>query len=277
MDRYMGRMANSGKVWTLIIITMTTHLMDKYMGRMANSGKVCTLIIITMKAKYRITLIKPETYRYIVSTESPWQSLKCTDICMMSYVQPEGTRPYLQRNCFFSSEVLKAKKCTHSLKIKHNRLYLHSHGIRLQWSIRKLWQIISNKRHWSQDGKIYFDFLGVFHRFSIKIRIEVYFFRLHWEMKGHWSCVNLWEALHASQDLHVTSVLSFPNANEKSVLQSLSVETDCQSNGILKMCLFLQRRKFTHQNWLPDCSCEVVIFTVSMLFIYGCHWGFIFA
>ena len=66
MDRYMGRMANSGKVCTLIIITMTTHLMDRYMGRMANSGKVCTLIIITMNAKYRITLMKPETYKYIV-------------------------------------------------------------------------------------------------------------------------------------------------------------------------------------------------------------------
>ena len=41
----------------------------------------------------------------------------------------------------------------------------------------------------------------------------LFFFRLHWEMKGHWSRVNLWEAL--LKDLHATSVLSFPNANEK--------------------------------------------------------------
>ena len=94
--------------------------------------------------------------------------------------------------------------------------YLHSHCIRLQWRIRKPWQIFSNKRHLSRDGKIeidFFDFLGGFRRFSINIRIEVHFFRLHWEMKGHWSRVNLWEALCASQDLNVTSVLSFPNAN----------------------------------------------------------------
>ena len=43
----------------------------------------------------------------------------------------------------------------------YKSLYLHSHGIRLQWSIRKLWQIFSNERHWSRDGKIdiyFFDF-----------------------------------------------------------------------------------------------------------------------
>ena len=36
--------------------------------------------------------------------------------------------------------------------------------------------------HWSRDGKIdidFFDFLGVFHRFCIDIRIEVHFFCLH--------------------------------------------------------------------------------------------------
>ena len=62
---------------------------------------------------------------------------------------------------------------------------------------------------------VFFDFLGVFHRFNINIRIEVHFFRLHWEMKGQWSRVNLWEALRTPQDLHETSVLSFPDANEK--------------------------------------------------------------
>ena len=64
------------------------------------------------------------------------------------------------------------------LKMLFNLVYLHSSGIRLQWSIRKLWQIFSNKRHWSRDGKIdidFFDFLGVFHRFSIIKKIEVHF------------------------------------------------------------------------------------------------------
>lgn len=35
------------------------HLMAKYMGRMANRGKVWTLIMIVMKAIYRRTLMKP--------------------------------------------------------------------------------------------------------------------------------------------------------------------------------------------------------------------------
>ena len=35
---------------------------------------------------------------------------------------------------------------------------LHSHGIRLQWSIWKLWQIFSIERHWSRDGIIETDF-----------------------------------------------------------------------------------------------------------------------
>ena len=112
------------------------------------------------------------------------------------------------------------------LFVNNSYIYLHSHGIRLQRSIRKLWQIFSNERHWSSDGKIdidCFDFLGEFRRLSINIiRIEIHFFRLHWEMKGHRSRVNLWEVLCASQDLHVTSVLSFPNTYEKSVLQSLN-------------------------------------------------------
>ena len=32
--------------------------------------------------------------------------------------------------------------------------YLHSNGIRMQWSIKKMWQIFSSERHWSRDGKI---------------------------------------------------------------------------------------------------------------------------
>ena len=38
--------------------------------------------------------------------------------------------------------------------------YLHSYGIRLQWSKRKLWQIFSNECHWSHDGLIYIDFFS---------------------------------------------------------------------------------------------------------------------
>ena len=78
--------------------------------------------------------------------------------------------------------------------------------------------MFSNERHWSRDGKIdidFLDFIRVFHRYSINIRIEVHFFCLRGEMKGHWARVNLCEALRSSQDLHVTSVLSFPNANKK--------------------------------------------------------------
>ena len=43
---------------------------------------------------------------------------------------------------------------------------------------KKLWQIFSNERNWSHDGKInidfFFDFLEVFRRFIINIRIEVH-------------------------------------------------------------------------------------------------------
>lgn len=36
-----------------------THLIARYMGRMAKSGKVCTLIMMVMKAMYSRTLMKP--------------------------------------------------------------------------------------------------------------------------------------------------------------------------------------------------------------------------
>ena len=39
-------------------------------------------------------------------------------------------------------------------------------------------------------------------------------FRLHCEMKGHWSRVNLVKHEALLKDLHATSVLSFSNANE---------------------------------------------------------------
>ena len=66
-----------------------------------------------------------------------------------------------------------------------------------------------------QTLPLIFSALRVICRSSINLRIEVHtFFCLHWKMKGHWSRVNLLEALRASQDLHVTSVLLFPNANK---------------------------------------------------------------
>ena len=55
----------------------------------------------------------------------------------------------------------------------------------------------------------------------LHLRIEVHFFRLHLEMKGHLSRVNPVKREVLLKDLHATSVLSFPNANAKSVLESL--------------------------------------------------------
>ena len=49
---------------------------------------------------------------------------------------------------------------------------------------------------------------------NLYLRIEVHFFRLHWEIKGHWSCVNFVKREAFLKDLHATSVLSFPNANK---------------------------------------------------------------
>ena len=75
---------------------------------------------------------------------------------------------------------------------------------------------------WPKNWHWFFRLLRFICHFSINIKIEVHFFCLHWEMKGHWSRENFWEALRASQHLHMTSVLSFPNANKESVLQSLT-------------------------------------------------------
>ena len=63
---------------------------------------------------------------------------------------------------------------------------------------------------------------------SFQFRIEIHFFRLHWEMKGQWSRINLvkcealFKDLHATfKDLHATSIPSFPMQMKKCVLQSL--------------------------------------------------------
>ena len=53
--------------------------------------------------------------------------------------------------------------------------------------------------------------------YKVYLRIEVHFFCLYWEMKGHWSCVNLVKREALLKDLHTTIVLSFPNANKKKV------------------------------------------------------------
>ena len=58
-------------------------------------------------------------------------------------------------------------------------------------------------------------YLGVFHRFSINIRIELHFFRLHWEMERHWSRVNLVKREALLKDLHATSVFHFPMQTKK--------------------------------------------------------------
>ena len=46
------------------------------------------------------------------------------------------------------------------------------------------------------------------------LKIEVNFFCLHWEMKGHGSRVNLVKCKALLKDSHMTCVLSFPNANK---------------------------------------------------------------
>ena len=82
-------------------------------------------------------------------------------------------------------------------------LQLHAPAMKM----RKLWQIFSNERHWSCDGKTHIDFFRLFMGFSSfwrKYKDWSTLFCLCWEMKGHWSRVNL----RASQNLHVTSVLS---------------------------------------------------------------------
>ena len=58
-------------------------------------------------------------------------------------------------------------------------------------------------------------------------------------MKGHSARVNLWEALRSPQDLHVTSVLSFPNANEKvycNPFKSISVVSYSEKHGTIVGC-----------------------------------------
>ena len=66
--------------------------------------------------------------------------------------------------------------------------------------------------------------------FGLYLRIEVHFFRLHWEMKGHWSHVNLVKRFALLKDLHVTSVRSFPIANKKKVYFNLYIYAKVMKN-----------------------------------------------
>lgn len=43
--------------------SLAVYLIDRYMGRMANSGKVCTLIMITINAMYNTTFTAPAESR----------------------------------------------------------------------------------------------------------------------------------------------------------------------------------------------------------------------
>ena len=86
---------------------------------------------------------------------------------------------------------------------------------------KKLRQIFSNECHWSHDGKMtlifssFYGFLLLYHKYRKTL------FCLYWEMKGHGSRVHLVKREALLKDLHATGILSFLNAKQKSVLQSL--------------------------------------------------------
>lgn len=52
---------NSTLLWSEELWSLKTYLMARYMGLMANRGKVCTLIIMVINTIYNTTLIKPTT------------------------------------------------------------------------------------------------------------------------------------------------------------------------------------------------------------------------
>ena len=82
------------------ITTHSTDLMARYIGRMANSGKVWTLIMMAMKQKYSTTRVKPGQHRRcslahtILHTgkdnplrmatmcRRPFLSVKCVCVCV---------------------------------------------------------------------------------------------------------------------------------------------------------------------------------------------------
>lgn len=64
----------------VVVQAGAAHLIARYMGRMANRGKVCTLIMMVMKAMYRSTLMKPavamtvSVSAHCITTERMWNS-----------------------------------------------------------------------------------------------------------------------------------------------------------------------------------------------------------
>lgn len=54
----------------------STYLIARYMGRMANRGKVWTFIMMVMKAMYRRTLMKPAKNISSVTDTQPERNLK---------------------------------------------------------------------------------------------------------------------------------------------------------------------------------------------------------
>ena len=88
----------------------------------------------------------------------------------------------------------------------------HSPALKLKKTLANIFQW-KTPVTWPKNWHWFFYFLGVICCFSINIRTEVHFFVCIGKWKD--TRVNLWEALCTSQELHVTRVLSFPNANKK--------------------------------------------------------------
>ena len=112
----------------------------------------------------------------------------------------------------------------HSPVMKHKKTVANI----FQWKTLATWP---KNWHW------FFLFLGLLVTLAWIKGLKYTFVRLHWEMRGHGSQVNLWEALCASHDLHVTSFLSIVIAqcNKKiSVLQSLNKDRHKESITTLR-------------------------------------------
>ena len=93
-------------------------------------------------------------------------------------------------------------------------------------------------------------------------------FRLHWEMKGHWSRVNPVKREALLKDLHTTSVLSFPNANEKQLYFNPYIYSQVMKNP--------QKVEKKNVNFSVTWQVSFIgkFATVFLCFIAGeCHWS----
>ena len=97
--------------------------------------------------------------------------------------------------------------------------YLHCHGICLQWSTRKLWQIFSNECHWSRDGKIdigFFDFymghLSLWHKYKDWSTLFCI-----WKMKGFRASQDLMSFHFTIQTKKCTLILIFMLKRQKTI------------------------------------------------------------